>query len=161
MGKPSVFVSDYLDPYINLAIESVLLSLWPSDRPWLYLWRNRPSVVLGRFQSLRGECDPETLAEAGFLRSGVLAGGGRSTTTPAICVFPFSSPTVFRQGRENLGFVTNVLKGLGVRAEVNSRLDLVCDLKGRPHKISGQAFKQKKGRGVHHGTLLVDSDLGA
>lgn len=53
--------------------------------------------------------------------------------------------------------VVDALRSLGVPAEINGRNDMTIE--GR--KFSGNAQYMKKGRIMHHGTLMYDSDLEA
>jgi lipoate-protein ligase A len=53
------------------------------------------------------------------------------------------------------GPVINALASLGVQAEINGRNDMTID----GGKFSGNAQYCKRGRVMHHGTILYDSDL--
>ncbi|KAJ3024334.1 hypothetical protein HKX48_000009 [Thoreauomyces humboldtii] len=65
--------------------------------------------------------------------------------------------------RENFDRVTNaelIVRGLhqlDIPASVNERHDIVVDGK----KVSGSAYKLVNNRAYHHGTMLIDADLGA
>lgn len=56
-SKVDCYVSTINDVYWNLAIEEWLLRETPADRFILYLWRNRPCVVIGRNQNPFQECN--------------------------------------------------------------------------------------------------------
>ena len=64
-----------------------------------------------------------------------------------------------QKAQDNLELVAAFLRGLGYAVGTNERDDLVLDAPGGPHKISGSAFKQTKGRSLHHFSLLIDSNL--
>ena len=53
------------------------------------------------------------------------------------------------------GIVLRALANLGITARVGERNGLYLGVK----KISGSAFREGKGRSLHHGTLLIASDL--
>jgi lipoate-protein ligase A len=50
-AKTQVYVSRSRDPYLNLSIEHHLLQKTPSDSTVLFLYTNRPCVVIGRNQN--------------------------------------------------------------------------------------------------------------
>ena len=50
-AKHQIYVSRSNDPYINLSIEHLLLKKTPSDSHVLFLYTNRPSIVIGRNQN--------------------------------------------------------------------------------------------------------------
>jgi len=51
------YISTIHDAYTNLAIEEYLLRETKPDRYILYLWRNKPCVVVGRNQNPFQECN--------------------------------------------------------------------------------------------------------
>ena len=58
-----VFRSYSLDPFVNLAYENSLLkNISPGDK-WLFLYRNVPSIIMGRFQNPWIECDFEKIKQ--------------------------------------------------------------------------------------------------
>ena len=57
--------------------------------------------------------------------------------------------------KRNFGIITEGLARLGINAEVSARNDILIEDK----KVSGNAFRLKKDRVLHHGTLLVNSEL--
>lgn len=61
-SKVDCYISKFTDPYLNLAIEEWLLRDTDPERYILYLWRNRPCVVIGRNQNPFLECN------LGFMR---------------------------------------------------------------------------------------------
>ena len=50
--------------------------------------------------------------------------------------------------------VTAALKALGIDAEISARHDILVE----GFKVSGSAFKKKRDRALHHGTLLIAAD---
>jgi len=53
----NLLIEQSFDPRHNLAREELLLS--KADTDTLYLWRNRPSVIIGRNQNTLAEVDEE------------------------------------------------------------------------------------------------------
>lgn len=149
-----IFFSPYKNPFINLALEDFFLR--HSDQlPVIFLYVNRPCVVLGRFQNPWLECQLSYLAsnDIWFVRR--QSGGG--------CVY-------HDEGNLNFSFITpgpelirpkfsqelqKAFERINITLDISSRNDLW--LSGK--KISGSAYKQTKFACFHHGTLLVNSDL--
>ena len=55
--------------------------------------------------------------------------------------------------------LVDALKTMNIDALASDRSDLKVHFKGSLKKISGSAFKQKKDRSIHHGTMLINTDL--
>jgi lipoate-protein ligase A len=51
------------------------------------------------------------------------------------------------------------LRSLGVEAEASGRNDLLVPFNDGPRKFSGSAYREKRDRAFHHGTLLLSADL--
>lgn len=47
----AIYQTSTVDPFLNLAWEETLLAAHPRDKHSLFLWRNSPSVIIGRFQN--------------------------------------------------------------------------------------------------------------
>jgi lipoate-protein ligase A len=76
-AEHSVFVSLATQPHANLALEEWLLqALAPAARPALLLWRNAPSVILGRTQNPWLEADLARLRARGVPLVRRRSGGG-------------------------------------------------------------------------------------
>ena len=155
-----VFVSTFDDPFVNLALEACLLNLWQPGQRQLFLWGNRPCVVIGRFQNPWSECRMDLLERNNIPLVRRTSGGGSVYHDRGNLCFSFFNANWSRAKEENLDFIIATLKMLGIRLRRNRRHDL---LHSGPNnflkKVSGSAFRQKKDRSVHHGTLLVRSDL--
>ena len=70
------YVSDTVNPYINLAKEKVLFDAVERDTLILYLWQNQNTVVIGKNQNAFSECRTELLNEEGGVLARRLSGGG-------------------------------------------------------------------------------------
>lgn len=127
--------------------------------PLMYLWRPAPVVTIGRHQNPWKECKLADLEADGVALVRRRSGGGCVFQDQGCSVFTFIAPSgVFNIDR-NLDIVLGALRRCGIEAEKKGRNDLTFE--GR--KISGSAFKHAPDRGVslHHGTVLVDTDLQA
>lgn len=148
------------DVYFNLAIEDYLLH--QSDANFLFLWQSEKAVVSGKHQNILGEINYEFCKNNKIQIARRLSGGG----------------TVFQDaGNLNFCFIQNLKNDLskainyphfldpikkallqqGIETTYSTRHDLLFQEK----KISGNAqhIDQKLKRVLHHGTLLLQSDL--
>lgn len=71
-----IVVSNETDPCYNLALEEELLEQADSGSTLLYLWVNRPCVVLGRNQNPYLECDMDYIKSKGIDLVRRKSGGG-------------------------------------------------------------------------------------
>jgi lipoate-protein ligase A len=145
-------------PQFNLALEQyVFESLNQFDKIFL-LWINEPSIIVGKNQNTIEEINLDYIKENNINVVRRLSGGGavyhdygnlnytiisKSKETSAFNFEAFSRPVI------------EVLAKLGVEAEFTGRNDIVID--GR--KFCGNAQYMKKGRVLHHGAMLFDTDL--
>lgn len=145
------------DPRLNLALEEYLLRHVRVDEALLLFYINEPAVIIGRNQNTLEEIDPDYVKAHGIHVVRRLSGGGAVYHDLGNLNFSFITP-----GKENLhNFarfiepVVDVLRDLGVSAELRGRSDIFADDK----KISGNAQYASGGRMFSHGTLLFDTDL--
>ena len=64
------------DPFRNQALEKHLMDTLPEDTAILYLWQNRPAVMLGRAQHPWYECPVDDFLAKGGCIGRRLSGGG-------------------------------------------------------------------------------------
>lgn len=145
------------DPYWNLAMEEAALRSC-TDGDYLLLWRNAPSVIVGRYQNTVEEIDQNYVRDRGLPVVRRITGGG--------CVY-------HDLGNLNYSYITDAgdaeelsiarftrpvveaLRALGVPAELTGRNDILAGGK----KISGCAQVIEGKRILHHGTLLFSASL--
>ena len=154
--KIRVLYSGTLNPWFNLATEDWIFREMAPDGHVLFLWRNSDTVVIGRYQNPWVECRLNQMNIDGVKLARRQSGGGAVFHDPQNLNFTFMSGADIYDKERNFRIITETLKGFGIVAETSGRNDILCD--GR--KISGSAFKLTKDRAFHHGTLLVDVDLG-
>ena len=155
--KPiQVLYSKTLNPWFNLATEDWIFREMNPDGHVLFLWRNSETVVIGRYQNPWIECRLDQMQADGVKLARRQSGGGAVFHDPKNLNFTFMSGAGHYDKERNFAIITEALKTFGVNAETSGRNDIICD--GR--KISGSAFKMSRDRAFHHGTLLVDVDLG-
>lgn len=157
--KLSVYTSDSIDPYENLAFENTLLQKIRPDEKYLFLYKNRPCVVLGRFQNPLEECNLEAMQASAVKLVRRQSGGGTVYHDLHNLNYSFIHGVREHHKEENHTIILNALKSLGIDAYASGRSDLMAKHEGLEKKFSGSAFKQKKDSAFHHGTLLIDSNL--
>ena len=64
------------DPYFNMALDEFCLENIVLDEPYFYLWRNRPSVIIGLNQNAYSEVNLKYLEENGINLVRRVTGGG-------------------------------------------------------------------------------------
>jgi lipoate-protein ligase A len=62
-----VYISTSNNPFVNLAIEDWIFEQISADQQILYLWCNRESVIIGRFQNPWMECNLRAMERDGVL----------------------------------------------------------------------------------------------
>lgn len=145
------------DPYFNLAAEEYVLRNFKEN--CFMLWRNKPSIIVGKHQNTLAEINIEYVKENGIVVVRRLSGGGAVFHDLGNLNFTFIQNV---EGEHNLvDFkkytkpVIEVLKQLGVDAKFEGRNDIMIDGK----KVSGNAEHIFKKRVLHHGTLLFSSEM--
>lgn len=150
--------SGLCDPFENLALENQLLAEIKPEQKILLMYANSPCVVMGRFQNPWLECNLAAIKVDRLPLVRRQSGGG--------CVYHDLGNLNFsflHGGREfnkesNNAIIYKALAKFGIEVYASGRSDLLVNIDGEK-KISGSAFKQKKDRSFHHGTLLVNSNL--
>lgn len=155
-----IFHSRSTNPYVNLAIEDWLLRENTQEEVWLF-YQNAPSVILGRFQNPWLECDLGWMHSQKIPLARRPSGGGTVWHDEGNVNFCRITPLKNFSKNAALKIIQDKLRELDISVEINARHDLVFNHLNHPHKVSGSAYKQTKDRSLHHGTLLIKSDLSA
>lgn len=158
--KLTVYSSTSNDPFKNLALENYIFSRLASNEKVLLFYVNKPCIVMGRFQNPWIECKLSKMIENDVSLVRRQSGGGTVYHDPGNLNFCFMQKTREHLKDDNNQILVNALSQLGIHAKASGRSDLIYENEGCTYKFSGSAFKQKKDRSFHHGTLLIDSDLG-
>jgi lipoate---protein ligase len=158
--KSLVFIDndDNTDPADNLALEEYVLRRLDPSLDYLLLYRNEPSVIVGRNQNVLEEVNDSYVRDKGIPVFRRLSGGGTVYHDPQNLNFSFVTryePSRLHNFRFFNAPVVRVLQSLGIPAMMNDRNDILAD--GR--KISGSAQFSSRGRMFSHGTLLFNSRL--
>jgi lipoate---protein ligase len=146
------------DARLNLALEEHVLRNRIENDDLLLFYVNAPAIIIGRNQNTIEEINADVVNERGIRVVRRISGGGAVYHDLGNLNFSFMTRDVSaRFNRYDLFNtpVVEVLRALGVPAEIGGRNDILAE--GR--KISGNAQFATAGRMFSHGTLLLDSNL--
>ncbi|MDD3832007.1 MAG: lipoate--protein ligase [Clostridia bacterium] len=150
----SVYNSPFTNIYRNLAIECYLANTYICGLT-VYLWSNDNTVVIGKHQLAGKECDYATLnADNGHLARRLSGGGAVYHDINNLCYTFIYDKTVLST-HDTYPIILNALNKLGLNAQLTGRNDI--ELSGK--KISGNAYYTRGNTQVHHGTLLISTDI--
>lgn len=140
------------DPAYNLAFEEYVLK-HRAEGDILILWQNDNAVIIGRNQNTAEEINQSFVDEHRIRVVRRNTGGGAVYHDLGNLNYSF----ITEEGASKAIFtepVVRALRSLGLDAQVSGRNDILVSGK----KVSGTAQQVSKGRILHHGTLLFDSD---
>ena len=146
------------DARLNLALEEHVLRNRIESDDLLLFYINAPAIIIGRNQNTIEEINADVVNDRGIRVVRRISGGGAVYHDLGNLNFSFMTRAVSaRFNRYDLFNepVVEVLRALGVPAEIGGRNDILAE--GR--KISGNAQFASAGRMFSHGTLLLDSNL--
>lgn len=154
-----IYKSKSNNPFFNIAFEQWLFLQPKSEEDnVLYLWRNGPSVIIGRFQSAWKECNVTVMENEKVNLVRRASGGGAVYQDLGNSIFSFLTPKHSATSiAENNKIITDALLSFGLTALPTGRNDIEVD----GYKISGAAFRHSKSRSLHHGTLLLNVEMTA
>jgi lipoate-protein ligase A len=149
--------SSSTDPYYNLALEEYVFEQMDQDEEYFMLWQNDNTIVVGRYQNTIEEINKQYVDEHGIRVARRLSGGGAVYHDKGNLNFTFIVDAK-DHGFDFKTFVIPVVRALeklGVTAEFNGRNDITID----GQKFSGNSQYIKHGRLLHHGCIMLDSNL--
>ena len=145
------------DPYFNMAFDQYVLERFEVPDPVFYLWRNRPSVIIGENQSAYAEVNLPYLEEQGIALARRVTGGGAVYHDLGNLNYTIVGRTrdLERDYPAYARLVAEALRQMGLPVEMSGRNDILLD--GR--KCSGYAKRLWKDRLMVHGTLMFRVDI--
>ena len=149
-------VSKSSDPYFNLALEETLLRSH-NDEVFM-LWQNDNTIVVGKNQNTLAEIDYDYVKENGIRVVRRITGGGAVYHDMGNVNFTYITSYDGEWKSDFSRFahpVISALSRLGIEATLSGRNDILADGK----KFSGNAETVVDGRILHHGTILLDTNV--
>lgn len=157
-SKVQSYISTSRDPYLNLSIEHYLLNKTPPSSTVLFLYTNRPCVVIGRNQNpwyevnlgildIKGrrrdkETEPPAIGNVELVRR--RSGGGAVFHDEGNVNWSIICPPASFTRDKYAEMVVRSLRRLGVdRARVNERHDIVLDQGPRSDDVHDSADAHK------------------
>lgn len=150
-----IFITEETNIHFNLATEKFLIESYDQNSTVLFLWKNSPTVVIGRYQNPWEECKLSLMEEDGVSLARRCSGGGAVYQDLGNICFTIISPEQEANKAKNFEIVLHALNLMGVEATLSGRNDVLVE--GR--KVSGSAFQTTHGRFCHHGTMLISTNL--
>ncbi len=146
------------DPYFNLALEEYVFESLDQSKSYFMLWHNDNTIVVGKYQNTAEEVNQAYVDQHGIRVARRLSGGGAVYHDKGNLNFTF-----IMDKKENPDFdfklftlpVIRCLKQFGIEAQFNGRNDMTIN----GQKFSGNSQYMKQGRIMHHGCIMLDSDL--
>jgi len=151
-----LLISPSSDPYQNLATEEFLLK--NSSEDFIFLYVNRPCVVVGKHQVAVKEIDSQYTFRNNVLIARRLSGGGTvfhdegNLNFSFIRTVPPGSCAVYKTLTEP---IIEFLHQEGAAVYLSERNDIMLS----DSKVSGSAMHVFKNRVLAHCTLLIDCNL--
>jgi lipoate-protein ligase A len=149
-----IVTTDNRDIYRNLAVEEWLLENTP-HLPVLLLYVNSPCVVIGKNQNPWRECRLSLMEKEGVPLARRISGGGAVYHDEGNLNFGVIVPRTEYHEAKQYELIFQTLEKFGIKASKLRKNSLAVD----GLKFSGQAFCFRGQHVLHHGTLLVNSDL--
>lgn len=151
------------DPAMNLAVEETLMRGHTGESIFL-LWRNRPSVIIGRNQSAYDEVNIPEAEKRGIPVIRRSTGGGAVYHDLQTLNYSFLTDRSDSDAlKPDLRFfaqpLLDAVQSLGVPCHFSGRNDLLVDSPDGPMKFSGTASCHLGRRLLHHGTILFATDF--
>ena len=149
-------ISSHTDPYFNLASEEYLLKAFTEEIFLLY--RNIPSIVVGKHQNTLAEINFQFVKKNGIVVARRISGGGTVYHDLGNLNFAFISGGKEGELVDYKKFTIPIIgsmKKMGLDVTLGEYNELLLE----HWKISGTASHVFKKRVLHHGTLLFSSEM--
>lgn len=146
------------DPYYNLALEEFVFDKLDRSKSYFMLWQNFNTIVIGKYQNTAEEINQEAVDANHTKVARRLSGGGAVYHDSGNLNFTIITDQNNIEDFNFKVFVEPVVRALakaGVTAEFNGRNDITID----GMKFSGNSQYIKSGRVLHHGCIMLDSNI--
>lgn len=146
--------SNFKDPAMNLALEEYLFS--QKKEEVFMLWQNTSSIIIGKSQNAMAEIDYDYVTSHNIPVIRRITGGGAVYHDLGNVNFTYiTNRSAYGDYSGFTKMLREYLSALGVQAEISGRNDVLVEGK----KISGNAQCLKNGRLLHHGCILICTDM--
>ena len=152
------YESDSHDPYWNLAMEEYVFHSLPREQDYFLLWQNDNAVIVGKFQNSVAEINTEYVEAHGIRVARRLSGGGAVYHDLGNVNYTFIADAGNMEELNLHAFcepLEAALRKLGVPAQISGRNDVLVD----GMKCSGSSQYLRRGRVMHHGCVMFDTDV--
>ena len=150
------YVSPSGDGWQNLALDEWFLDHLDPEDLVLYFYTNDNAVIIGKNQNPWRECNLAAMDRDGVQLVRRVTGGGAVYHDRGNLNFSFIAGEKRYDLERQLQLILQAVRSFGIPCDFSGRNDLLADGK----KFSGNAFCSRGGIRQHHGTLLLQSDLG-
>ena len=157
-----LYSSNSFNIYENLATEEILIDYVQSLKKdngesvyGLFLWQSDNTIVIGRNQNIYKECDFHVVKKKNITIARRKTGGGAVYQDKGNLNFTFIATNDIYDKDLNFQIIIKALEKLGIKAELSGRNDIMVGDK----KFSGNAFRKTRNVSLHHGTLLVSTNI--
>ena len=154
MGR-SLLVSATGDGWQNLATEEYLVDHTGPDDAVFFFYRNDNAVIIGRNQNPWAECCLSRMEAEGVQLVRRISGGGAVYHDGGNLNYSFIMGRRCYDLSRQMNLILESVRAVGIPCEYSGRNDILAGGK----KFSGNAFCERGEARLHHGTLLVHSDL--
>ncbi|GME87463.1 unnamed protein product [[Candida] boidinii] len=177
-NEPFVIISNFKDPKLNLSIEKFIYDSFDiinKNNKKLFIYSNYPSIIIGKNQNPYKEINLKLSSNLSVPILRRFSGGG--TVVHDLGNFNFSFTCLkdeFNRIKfsnyliDNLNNLINYSRNITdtfikdtkfpiFKLSVNSKGDIIKDETNE--KLSGSAYQISKGKSLHHGTMLLNSNL--
>lgn len=156
-------------PHLQMALDDVLAQELAAGRrgPTLRIWEwERGTVVIGSFQSVRNEIDPEGAEKHGITVTRRVSGGGAMFVQPGNTItYSLYVPASLVEGlsfEQSYAFLDDWVLGALRDVGIEARYVPLNDIASPAGKIAGAAQKRyAAGAVLHHVTMAYDIDADA
>lgn len=148
-------MSSSFDPWQNLALDEYFQNTMQGDFVILYLYINQNAVIIGKNQNAWKECNLDSMNRDEIKLVRRMTGGGAVFHDTGNLNFSFHANDKNYDLERQIRTILTAVQELGIQAEFSGRNDITVEGK----KFSGNAFGIKKQNYLHHGTLLIDTDM--
>ncbi len=150
-----VYRSSETDIFAHLAFEEYLLNNLLPEQRILYIWKSHDAIVIGKNQNPWKECLVSDAQKHSIAIARRLSGGGTVFHDEGNLNFTFISSQDHYDFDVQIQIIQTALLHLGIKSEIQENNIVTANGK----KCSGNAFCHRKQRSLHHGTLLINSNL--